>query len=161
MKDRAFNSEHQIWKYAYYSHDGLDHTLDCVLEKVVEWEARNHQLGVPFFTSKYEIRIASFLLYDDLLPDVARKAFSYLMLETVMEAGDKKIKLDNLYVSPPKRGRKATGKVRRRRLETHWLIKEEGYSPPAAYQKVADKHCVSYDAIRRDYERNIKNRAAK
>jgi len=161
MKGRVFNSEHEIWKYANYSHDGLDHTLDCVLEKIGEWEIRNPQLGEPFFTSKYEILIASLLLHDDLLPDAAIRAFSKLMLDTIIEANDKKIKLQSLYVSPPKRGRKSSGSLLYRRFETHRLIHKEGRSTSKAYKKIADKHCVSVDAIRRDYERNIKKRAAK
>lgn len=153
MRDRLFNPEHVIWQYANY-HDELDDILPNVEYLIGQWEVREYEAGQPFFKDRHEIRMASFLLYDDLLPDAARKAFSYLMLDAIIEAGDKKVNLESLYVSPPKRGRKSTGEVRDRRFEVYWLISKEGATPPEAYQKVADKYYVSYDAIRRDYERN-------
>jgi len=160
MRDSLFNPEHMIWQYANY-HDELDDILPNVEYLIGQWEAREYETGQPFFKDRREIHMASLLLHDDLLPDAARKAFSYLMLDAIIEADDKKIKLQSLYVSPPKRGRKSSVNLLGRRFETHRLINKEGCSASEAYKKIADKHCVSVDTIRRDYERNIKKRAPK
>lgn len=159
MSDVLFKSEHMIWQYAYY-HDELDDILPHVEYLIGEWEVREYQDDQPFFKNQEEIRIASFLLHDDLLPDVARKAFSILMVGSMMEANDKQVYLESLYVTPPKRGRKTSKEVRHRRFEVHRLINNDGLLPMKAYKKIADKYYVSLDTIRRDYERALKNRKA-
>lgn len=148
-----FSSKHVIWKAANLAGE-LDDWLPYAEELIYEWS--NQNTGEVAFKSTWEIIVASWLLADDLLPASAKAAFAKLMLETISEADSKKIRLDCLYIKPPKPGRKENrGETFTRYREVRDLV-QNGNSATEAYRIVAEKHHKSIDTIRREYERQIK-----
>jgi len=151
-KGVIFSSGHEIWKYAYY-HDKLDDWLPYAEDLIQNWSSKNE----VYFTSTFEITIASLLLLDDLLPLSARNACAMLLIATIKESAEKKYDIESLKLSPPSPGRK--------KINIHqkgiilFAIRDcvkAGLSPTDAYRIVADKHFKSPDTIRRMYERAIK-----
>jgi hypothetical protein len=130
--------------------DWLPHAA-CLID---QWST--HNSNTFEFRNTWEIIIAAWLLEDDLLPNPAKTAFAKLMLKTISEADDKKIRLDCLHIKPPKPGRKQDhSEIFNRLREVKYLIKE-GKTATEAYKVVAEKYCKSPDTIRRAYERKIK-----
>jgi DNA-binding NarL/FixJ family response regulator len=146
-----FSPKHEIFKFAWAA-DELDDWLSQAEELVNKW--RNNKKVT--FDNSWEIILASYLLMDDLLPLAAKKAIANILLETIIEAGKKKLTLNDLKVYQPPSGRKADpSKHRRRHLDVKHLI-SDGLSLTRAYKLVAEKHNISPDTIRRSYERMMK-----
>lgn len=152
-----FSSKHVIWKIANI-YGELDDWLPHAEYLIGEWSIQNSD--TVEFKNTREIIIAGWLLEDDLLPASARAAFARLMLKTINEADDKKIRLDCLHIKPPKPGRKENRGEAFTRIRAVRLLIQEGISYTEAYGIVAEKHHKSPDTIRRDYER-AKKRAGK
>lgn len=150
-----FSSEHMIWKWAYWW-DELDDWLPYAEELVNKWA---NQVGEEVeFKSEFDIRVAAFLLMDDLLPLPARRAFGELMLDTMAEAKKKKLTLTTVGIRPPRPGRqKDRTAIFIRNMAVIELI-EQGCSKQDAYELAAKQFHKSPDTLRRDYERYLKRR---
>ncbi len=152
-----FKPEYLICKYDdYHASKGLIDAGEYGLYAyflIEEWSRRVYEEGKPFFSDQHEIRIASFLLHDDLLPDAARKAFSFLMMETLYEATECKLKFNTLFIKPPPRGRVGDSLTRHVRYSEVGALRVAGETLEKASELVAEKHNVSPTTIRREYNR--------
>ena len=148
-----FSSKHAIWKFAYAG-DELDDWLPYAEDLVRKWSSQN--CDEVAFQTTFEIILAAFLLEDDLLPASARTAFAKVMLETIDEAGRNKLHLKCLHIHPPKPGRTENRTETFIRFDEVATLIQEGKTATEAYKAVAEKHFVSPDTIRRDYERRLK-----
>ncbi|WP_157205686.1 hypothetical protein, partial [Methylomonas koyamae] len=92
-----FSSKHVIWNAAWLAGE-LDDWLPHAEHLISEWSNLNS--GEVVFKSTWEIIIAAWLLADDLLPVPAKAAFAKLMLNTISEADDKKIRLEGTSKNP-------------------------------------------------------------
>lgn len=149
-----FSSKHVIWKAAFLAGE-LNDWLPHAEYLISKWSNQDNS-GEVVFNTTWEIIIAAWLLADDLLPAPAKTAFAKLMLHTVSEAENKKIRLDCLHIKPPKPGRKEDRDEAYTRFRAVRLLIQEGKSHTEAYRIVAEKHHKSPDTIRREYERRIK-----
>ena len=76
-----FSSKHEIWKFALAG-DELDDWLPYAEDLVNEW--RNDTKVT--FNNSWDIILASYLLMDDLLPPIAKKAFANIKAATALRA---------------------------------------------------------------------------
>ena len=146
-----FTSDHMIWKYAYY-HDELDDWLPYAEDLIKKWSTANEVI----FKDTFEIILASLLLIDDLLPSVAKKAYSEVMLDTINQAVESKYTLDSLHIAPPKPGRKEDRHLQGLIL---WAVighLKKGLSKTEAYQLVAEEYFKDPSTVRRLFERKTK-----
>jgi len=152
-----FEPEHLICKYDdYHASNGLIDAGEYALYAyflLEEWSNRVYEEGKPFFGDQHEIRIASFLLHDDLLPEAARKAFALLMLETMYDATERKVKFNPLFIEPPPRGRVRDSLKQYARYSEVGALRVAGQTLKKASELVAEKHNVSPETIRREYNR--------
>lgn len=102
------------------------------------------------------IVLAALLLEDDLLPASARVAFAKLMLKTIDEASDSKLRIKCLKITPPKPGRKNDRMAHFFRFREVKSLIQGGMTAADAYKVVAEKHGKSVDTIRRGCERFAK-----
>lgn len=150
-----FSSAHMIWKWACQG-DGLNDWLPYAEELVNKWASQSDE--EVKFESEFDIRIAAFLLVDDLLPSPARRAFGNLMLHTMAEAKTKKLTLTTLGIRPPRPGRKEDRTAIFIRNRAVIELIEQGRSKQDAYELAAKQFHKSPDTLRRDYERYLKRR---
>ncbi|TQE99575.1 MAG: hypothetical protein FKY71_07875 [Spiribacter salinus] len=150
-----FDRHHMIWRWADHW-DELGDWLPAAKDLVSRWADQSPQ--EVEFRNDFELRVACFLLYDNLLPESAAKALSFLFLETMSEARDKGYRLDRLHVIPEKRGRKRDVSRMYRQWELRELLKA-GTPKMEAYSQIAEKYAKSTDTIRREYERIEKQSA--
>lgn len=150
-----FSSEHMIWKWADWW-DELDDWLPYAEDLVREWADQSSDKIK--FSTEFQIRIASFLLMDDLLPLPAKKAFGELMLDAMFEAVDKKLTIQCLHIHPPPPGRKKDKQAIFSRNRAVIELLEKGHQKQEAYEVVANQFHKSQDTIRRDYERYFQRR---
>lgn len=143
-----------IWKFADWW-DELDDWLPYAEDLIKKWASQSSE-EIKF--GEFEIRIASFLLMDDLLPLSAKKAFANLMLDAMFEAKEKKLSLAALHIHPPRPGRKEDRQAIFIRMSEVFELIKEGHQKQEAYELVAKKHHKSPDTIRREYERWMKKR---
>lgn len=153
IKNLMFSSEHIIWKWANWW-DELDDWLPYAENLVKEWASQNSDNVM--FADEFQIRIASFLLVDDLLPLSAKKAYAYLVLDTMAETKKKKLSLETLHIHPPPPGRKKDGQATYHRNHAVNALLKEGHPKQDAYNLVAKQFHKSPDTIRRDYERLLR-----
>lgn len=147
-----FTSNHAIWKFASAG-DELDDWLPYAEDLIRKWSSqRNNEVK---FQTTFEIIIAAFLLKDGLLPASAQAAFAEIVLATIDEAGNHKLRLNCLHISPPKPGRKENRTETYIRLSDVRRLIQEGKTASEAYQIVAEQHFKSPDTIRREYERRV------
>lgn len=148
-----FLSNHAIWKFANAGGE-LDDWLPYAEELIQQWSTKSYD--EVKFQGTFEIIIAAFLLIDDLLPASAKAAFANVMLATIDEASNKKLRIKCLDITPPRSGRKEnrTGTFIKFR-EVKALI-QDGKTTTEAYKVVAEKYFKSPDTIRREYERIVK-----
>lgn len=151
-----FSSEHAIWKFAWAG-DELDDWLPYAEDLTKKWSAQN--ADEIKFGGTFEIILASLLLEDDLLPASARVAFAKLMLEVVNETTTNKYRLQCLYITPPKPGRKKTPNRNIFVLKEVISLLKSGATASQAYEVVAAKLFKSPDTIRRIYERWVKKKS--
>jgi hypothetical protein len=149
-----FSPEHKIWKFADF-HDELDDWLPYAEELVKKCSS---QESIQFRT-EFDIRLASYLLMDNLLPSAARTAYAEMVLKTMWEASEKKLNLEALHISAPEPGRKKSVEIWRRNRDM-WSLLKQGRSRSSAYEEVAAKFFKSVDTVRRDFERSL-NRAGR
>lgn len=150
-----FSSEHMIWKWADWWAE-LDDWLPYAEDLVREWA--NQSSDKIKFATEFEIRIASFLLMDDLLPLPAKKAFGELVLDAMFEAKNKKLTIESLRIHPPPPGRKKDKQAFFSRNRAVIELLEKGHQKQEAYKVVANQFHKSQDTIRRDYERYFQRR---
>ena len=148
-----FSSNHEIYKFAWAG-DELDDWLPYAEELVNKWNTDEEVI----FDSSWDIILASLLLMDDLLPPAARKSIAKILLETIADARDRKIRISALKIELPPPGRKKDRYLQASRHREVDKLIDEGLSKTDAYIKVGEKHNKSADTIRRSYERMIKNR---
>ena len=150
-----FSSEHAIWKFASAG-DELDDWLPYAEDLIRKWAGQNS--NEVEFEKTFDIILAALLLEDELLPASAKAAFARLMLETIDEVREKKLRMECLHISPPKPGRKNERDQIAFRLREARALIEKGMPRAEAYKVVAEKYFKSVDTIRRDCERAVKNR---
>lgn len=157
MFEGRFSPEHLIWKYAWY-HMESDDYFTIADDLINEWEKLEYDDGniSIFFKNEFEIRLASILAYDDLLPAEARKAFSMLPLVCLFELRSKKITLEALQMQPFKKGRPKTRSFDRLQAVGEHLRDHPEASKKETYEMVAKQFNVSPDTIRREFERRRK-----
>lgn len=162
-KDREQNKFHMgtmIYKFAYY-HDELDEWLSFAEELIERWESMtfDHKKSdeaeylKSFFTIPFEFRLATFMLMDNFLPESARIAYGYSILDAQLFLKDKNVICPSLHIEAKPKGRKRNHKEKlaRGRLVIE-LIKED--KPlKEVYETVAEKFNKSPETIRREYER--------
>jgi hypothetical protein len=159
MSKRLFYPNHLIWQYADY-HEEINELLPEIEELVSDWAAIQYNDGnvSDFFKTEYEIRLASFLAYDNLLPIEARKAFSMLPLLCLQENESKSYISKALMMKGKRKGRKRGFKDGQRIRDVEKTISDNpNLTKTKVYEIVADKHCVSSVTIRRTFERYKKN----
>jgi len=127
-----------------------------------EWEEDAKSLGREWaalapedvtFQNHDQILKACFLLDEGLLPKSAWSAFANVVMDTVVEAQDKKLTIKSLDLKPPRRGRTSDPKLQGYMvLKTKELI-ESGSSANEAYAQLAKELHKSPDTVRRTYER--------
>lgn len=129
----------------------MDDWLPQAENLVQEWSSKNSDEVT--FRGTFEIILAALLLEDDLLPASARVAFAKRMLSTINEAESNQLRLESLYIHPPKPGRKKSDTEFVVRFHEIRKLTYEGISLTEAYKAVAEKYFKSPDTIRREYER--------
>ncbi len=147
-----FSPSHEIWKFAYAG-DELDDWLPYAEDLIRKWSTQNND--EVEFQSTFEIIIAAFLLMDGLLPASAGAAFAKVMLGTIDEADNNKLRLKCLHIRPPKPGRKENRTATFIKCREVMALIQKGVTATEAYKVVAEKHFKSPDTIRREYERII------
>lgn len=145
-------SAHAIWKFADAG-DELDDWIPYAEDLIRKWALQNS--NEVNFNNTFEIIIAAYLLQDGLLPATAQTAFAKVMLDTINEAGEGKLRLDSLHVRPPKPGRKENRTETFIRLSQVRRLIQDGNTATEAYKLVAEQHFKSLDTIRREYERLV------
>lgn len=148
-----FESHHEIFKVAAYFEE-IDDWLPYAEDKVNQWMTLNDPAK---FNSTFEIQLACLMLKDNLLPQSAIDGMALLVMESIHEAKEKKLRIDALKIQPPKPGRKAAEYISTALYEVHDLIKT-GISKSVAYAEVAEKFHKAPDTIRREYERRMRHR---
>ena len=149
---RIFSPHHKIWQFAVAG-DELDDWLSEAEELMQKWSNQNSD-EVSFQT--FDVILAAYLLKDNLLPASARDAFAELMMSVIIEAREKKLRIECLHIEPPKPGRKENRTERFIRLHEVRMLIKNGKTATEAYQIIADKFNKSPDTIRREYERAMK-----
>ena len=152
-----FKSHHKVWNVGWY-YDDVDDYLSYVNICLEKWVQNKYDHEIPFFEDKYEIQVASLLLYDNLLPTEARKAFSMLAITAMKEISDTKQQSNVFHIKKPAKGRKKDEFLERQLLSGVAKLIKAGTLKTEAYKIVAQENNKSPDTVRRRYERFMKRR---
>lgn len=122
------------------------------------------------FTSASDIQIASCLLYDNFLPDSARKAFSCVTSDSIYEAVDNELTIDAFHIKKSsKRGPKEDSVRKYTRFKRVLLHMKPGMTKIGACEKAGAenikftklgeerKQPISAETVRREFDRLVKD----